>query len=383
MGSDPDIREIDSGHVVSGQETAILRASTNPEPIAICMLPEIFSSPQTLHTEFEAGLERQLGEEGLGTFILVLANALFEDTLFQRMRDRLEQRFREIRHHYAEYLRHGRALPDAPDDVLVFLKLVAMRFRHLVPTDYRHNGAWELQFNQVRSLRPKRMSGETITHLSRPFDPDRFHFDKGFLDKEVLWQGEMNGMGIKLLYNKFPFAPLHGLLVPEPEQHHAQILKSSMHGMFWQLTADAGKNIPGIGFAYNAFGAGASINHLHLQMFVRQTALPVLDSRWSHNGGPDDYPTQCMVFNDSDRAWQAIADLHHANITYNLVYLPGRMLCLPRRFQGSFELPAWCENLAWYEMCGGMTTYDMDDYNNLNQQEIVTLLASSRPQLSF
>ena len=344
------------------------------------MLPDIFSSTETLRTAFEKGLDRQLDEEGLGSFILVLANALFEEALFRKLETRLQQRFTEIRHNYAEQLRHGRALTEAPDDVLVFLKLVAMRFRHLQTTDYRLNGDWELQFNQVRSLRPKRMSGEVVTHLSVPFSPSGFHFNKPFLDKEILWSGDMYGMAVKLLYNKFPFVPIHGLLVPEPARNHVQMLNVRMHRMFWELTDDAGQHIPGIGFAYNGFGAGASINHLHLQMFVRQTRLPVMHPRWRHNGGNEIYPADCIVFDDQEEAWRYVANLHHANITYNLVYLPGKIVCLPRRYQGSFKLPDWCENFAWYEMSGGMTTYDMDDYNSLDEAEIISALASTRSQ---
>lgn len=342
------------------------------------MLPDIFSSKETLRAAFEEGLDRQLSDEGLGTYILVLANALFEESLFNRLSDRLEQRFKEIRHRYAERLRHGRALTDAPDDVMVFLKLVAMRFRHLTMTEYRLNDSWELQFNQLRSLRPKRLSGEAVTHLSVAFDPAKFHFNKPFLDKEILWKGTLYDLPVSLLYNKFPFVPLHGLLVPEPLKNHPQMLNARMHTMFWKLTQDAGRNIPGIGFAYNGFGAGASINHLHLQMFVRQTSLPVMHPRWLHNGGQEEYPAACLVFEDPDEAWLYISSLHHANTTYNLVYLPGKMVCLPRRYQGSFKLPAWCENFAWYEMCGGMTTYDIDDYRNLETDEIIGALASTR-----
>jgi len=343
------------------------------------MLPDIFESTDALQAAFVAGLERQLDEEPLGTFILVLANALFDHDLFERLRDRLAERFDERRNRYSEALRHGHTPGDAPDDMLVFLKLIAMGFEHLAVTEYRRAKHWEMQFNQVRSLRPKRMSGSLINHLSIPFDHAAFHFNKPFLDKEVFWTGEFGGFDARLLYNKFPFAPLHGLLVPQPLRCLPQMLNDRRHIYAWELATEIGERIPGIGLAYNAFGAGASINHLHFQLFVREQALPVMDPRWIHNGGEIAYPASCSVFDDRDEAWRYIANLHHANTTYNLLYLPGRMLCLPRRYQGSYPLPAWTENVAWYEMCGGMTTFDRDDFNRLDDPAVQEALRDSRP----
>jgi len=341
-------------------------------------LPEIFSSPESLRTAFESGLERQLAEDSLGTFILVLANALLDETIFTKFKHRLREKFEQKKQHYSSTLRQGKPLHDAPDDMLVFLKLIAMGFNHLSTTVYRYTDDWQLQFNQLRSLRPRRISGATISSLMQSFDHKAFHFNKPFLNKEVLWSGDIDGVPVKLLYNKFPFAPLHGLLVPAAEENFPQFLNSDMHHFTSSVCYELGKNIADIAIAYNSYGAGASINHLHFQTFTMQQPLPVLKPHWQHNNGSTPYPATCRVFESPLNAWQFINELHHSNITYNLLYLPDKIVCLPRPFQGNYQIPQWTENFAWYELCGGVTTFNQHDFRELEDEEISAALSTLR-----
>lgn len=344
-------------------------------------LPDIFLSPYALRTAFENGLDRQLQEESLGTFILVLANAMFDESIFTKLKDRLHEKYEQKKQHYANDLRQGKPLQDAPDDILVFQKLIAMGFENLSTTEYRYSENWQLQFNQLRSLRPQRMSRETISGLSQAFNEKAFHFNKSFLSKEVFWSGDIDGVPVKLLYNKFPFATLHGLLVAEPEENHPQLLTADIHHFVCFLCHQWGKNIPDIAIAYNGYGAGASINHLHFQTFSMQQPLPVMKSNWIHNGGSTPYPASCRVFDSAIAAWHYINELHMRNITYNLVYLPDRIICLPRPFQGSYEIPQWTENFAWYELCGGATTFNQEDFQQLTDQEISSALSKLRLEI--
>jgi hypothetical protein len=171
---------------------------------------------------------------------------------------------------------------------------------------------------------------------------------------------------------------MHGLLVPEPEKNHSQILRPDIHRFISSFCRHLGKNIPGFAIAYNAYGAGASVNHLHFQTFVRTTPLPVQANCWTHNGGNTDYPVACEVFAESAEAWRYIESLHSRNLAYNLLYLPDRVLCLPRRFQGSFTMPEWCESFAWYELCGGVTTFNSDDYAELDDKAVSNTLKQLR-----
>ncbi len=342
-------------------------------------LPHIFTSAEALRTAFEEGLESQLKEESLGTFILVLANAIFDEQIFVLLKDRLQEKFEILSQQYSEKLRQGKPLNDAPDDILVFLKLIAMGFNSLNTTEYRQTENWELQFNQLRSLRPKRISNTSISRLLQEFNDNAFHFNKPFLNKEVFWSGNIDGVAVKLLYNKFPFATLHGLLVPEPEEKLPQFLHTDMHNFISKLCRQISENIPCIAIAYNGYGAGASINHLHFQTFTRQQPLPVLDKQWLHNGGTQTYPTSCRVFEKSADAWHYIDQLHQRKITYDLLYLPHMIICLPRKFQGTFDVPEWSESFAWYELCGGITTFNREHFLKLDNDTISRTLALLAP----
>ena len=142
-------------------------------------LPEIFSSPASLHTAFESGLDRQLDEDSLGTFILVLANSLLDEKIFTKFKQRLQDKYELQKQKYSSTLRQGKQPHDAPDDMLVFLKLIAMGFNNLSTTEYRHTESWEFQFNQLRALRPQRMSDASISRLQQDFDENAFNFKIG------------------------------------------------------------------------------------------------------------------------------------------------------------------------------------------------------------
>jgi hypothetical protein len=334
-------------------------------------LSPLFESRTAFRAAFVSGLERQLAEPGLGTFILVLANASFDTNIWPLLRTRLEQRFDELSGEVATALRSNRKLTYPDDDLMVFLKLMAMGFAAVTPTEFRRAGPWELQYNRLRALRPARASGQKVeTVTPPPFNPTSFQFNKPFLRPEILWQGTLRSHPFRLLYNKFPFARLHGLLVPDPEAGLPQLLTQEWHHAIWHLTHDFAPNLPGLGIAYNSYGAQASVNHLHFQVFVQDEPLPLLDGRWRHNGGYEAYPVDSHVFESALDAWFFISSLHQTNTAYNLIYTAGRLYCLPRRFLGGH---------AWYEMAGGVTTFNRDDFVSLDANIIAGELSQLRP----
>lgn len=341
-------------------------------------LPPLFQSPDAFRSAFVAGLLRLADEEGLGAFILALANASFDAAIQPALAPRLGARFAVLGDRCRDALRHGRPLDDPADDLLVFLKLLAIGIDDLPTTTWRRAGPWEIQFNPVRAFRPARSSAKAIDSLVAPFDPRGFHFDRPFLRPETLWEGELLGWPGRLLYNKFPFVPLHGLWVPEPGAGWPQLLSDVDHARLWDATAVLGEHLPGIGFGYNSFGAHASVNHLHFQSFVRPEPLPVEDGSWAHNGGQTPYPVGCRAFTGPDGAWDAIAGQHAGNHPYHLIYRPGRMYLLPRAFQGSRPHAAWTAGLAWYELAGGITTVNAADFERLDAATIAAELAALR-----
>jgi hypothetical protein len=330
------------------------------------MNQEIFQSVERFSAAFTAGLDTMLEHEGLGVFILVCANAGFDTRIQQRLSDRLRQRFEAYSEQCRAALSQGRTLPDADDDVLVFLKLMAIGFDALQPTQRRTEGPWELQFNQLRAFRPPRMANTRVETLHLPFNENGFHFNKSFLRKECFWSGELQGREVELLYNKFPFVDFHGLLVPQREHNAPQFLTHDDHKYMWRVSEELGRSLPGVGFGYNAYGAFASVNHLHFQMFLRQTPLPVQQARWLHNGGTELYPSRVERFDNAEAAWLYIEAMHRGGDSYNLLYLPGEIFCLPRRIQGSYQHAPWTGGFAWYEMCGGAVCFSQEGYAQLD-----------------
>lgn len=339
------------------------------------MLPTLFQSRDALQQAFSDGLAALLADDGLGSFILVLANAAGDPVLWQRLRGPLAARHAELAERHA-----GGGLADAPpDDLAVFERLLAVGFDRLQLARHRDVGPWQLQFNQLRSFRPPRASEQRIDRLQRPFDPGGFHFNKPFLRKELLWEGELLGLPARWLYNKFPFAPLHTLLVLQPQAQRAQWLAPPDHQAVWRLTAFLGERLPGLGFGYNAYGAYASVNHQHLQGFVvAERPLPVELPCWRHNGGDRPYPLACQRYQDPDAAWAAIAALHVANTPYNLLYRPGRVYVLPRAFQGSYRHAGWTAGFAWAEACGAFTLFEAEKMAALDGAAIEAELAKLR-----
>lgn len=343
-------------------------------------LPSLFSTQVALRGAFVAGLERQLAEPGLGTYILVLANASFDPAIWPLLRDRLADRFAGLAAEVSAGLRSGGKLSYPDDDLVVFLKLMAMGFAAVSGTEWRRTGPWEVQFNPLRALRPARASGQKVAGCMPPaFNPNGFQFNKPFLKPEILWQGELRRHPVRLLYNKFPFAALHGLLVPDPEGQLPQRLTQDWHLYIWHLAEELVAHMPGAGIAYNSYGGQASVNHLHFQTFVRDAPLPVAAPIWRHNGGDQAYPLPCRTFDAALDAWFFIESLHGRDIPYNLIYAGGRLHCLPRLPQGQHAPIPWSAGHAWYELAGGATTFNRDEFAGLHAAAIADALTALAP----
>ncbi len=338
------------------------------------MLPNLFESEASFRAAFVTGLNTLLDHDALGVFILVQANASFDAAIQTHLSDHLHHRYNILADRYRTALREGHPLNDAADDAMVFLKLMAMGINHFHPTVCKQQGPWELQYNQLRALRPRRNADAQINRLSAPYDSKSFNFNKPFLKKEMFWRGQLQGRHVDLLYNKFPFLPLHALLVPEAEQGHPQALTQDLFKYTWDLTESLGLKLPGIGFGYNSYGAFASVNHLHFQMFIRNKPLPVAHPQWQHNGGEKPYPSPCNVFTNVHDAWAYLSQLDTA---YNLIFMPGKLYCLSRRFQGSYSHSKWTGGYAFYEMAGGLTTFNRDAFEALNAQDLTKELAKT------
>lgn len=336
-----------------------------------------FAHADALETAFADGLASMLdSHSGLGVYILVLANAAYDADLWTRLAPALHARHTAHAEALTAALRHGQPLTEPEDDLMVFLKLNLLGFEHIERVQHRPLGHWLASFNPIRALRPPRNSGERFDTLLQPFDAAGFHFNKTFLSKEIFWQGTLSGKPARLLYNKFPFARLHGLLVPEPERPWPQMLTPELHGWAWECCATA--DVPGLRLGYNSLGAGASVNHLHFQSFVH-AGLPVQHPRFTHNGGDEPYPLPCLRLNDAQTAWMQLDELHQRNQPYNLIYSREGGYLIARVPHDSAQLDAACKGYGWSEMAGVLNLFNRDNFNTLSADSFSAELSRFAP----
>ena len=328
-----------------------------------------FASAKTLAAAFDDGLRRMLADDGLGAFILVLANAVSDPATFERFRPLLTQSYAD----WCERFDSNHVLAaDAPaDDADVFRRLREHGFERLMPSRSRHVGPWELQFNPVRAFRPPRMSTHAVRELYAPFDSQAFHFDRAYLRPEILWEGRLLSFPVRVLFNKFPFAERHALLALDPEAHQPQHLTADALDLIWRIAEVLCHGLPGIGIAYNAYGAYASVNHLHFQLFVRSDDdYPIERFYWRHNGGDRPYPLAVKVFDDVGSLLEAVQRLQLGNQAFNLLIRRGRAYLVERLRQGQYRHSTWTGGFAWSEVCGAVTVFDEDVFEELREPDL-------------
>jgi diadenosine tetraphosphate (Ap4A) HIT family hydrolase len=334
------------------------------------MNPDIFSSQERFADSFKQGLVSLLHDfNELGAFILVLANVSFDPELQQDLERKVKGRYQLLKRSFNRSPNQF-YLDDVEDDRSVFRKLLRIGMDGQYHTEFRDEGPWEVQFNQLRSLRPTRIADTKVDGIYADYEVDGFHFNKPFLIKEIIWEGSLAGCDTSIYYNKFPFMPMHCLVVPERESGKPQFLHQDDLRYLWSLCEQLGETMPDVRFAYNSYGANASINNLHFHMFVRRKKLPLLRDEWAHNGGKKEYPVGCCQFASFGESWTFISGLHRQEVSYNLVVEPGRLYCLPRRRQGSYTHAAWNIGFAWYEMAGGIAAVRRDVYKSLSVEQI-------------
>ena len=317
------------------------------------MINPIFTDAHHFEKEFSNNLEKMLNNDELGVFILVLANALADEKLWRALKPALIQKF--------EQLKLGK-ITGAEDDVIVFKQLLKLDLNTLEITKHKTLGNFELQYNPLRALRPQRMSSAKTQGMSADFNENGFHFNKGFLQKELFFQGKLFSKDISLFYNKFPFAKYHGLVVVEPEQQHPQLLTPELHQFAWMMANAIGLNIKGFTLAYNSYGAYASVNHFHLHCFVREQPLPIEND--------DKFPLVNHWFNSVGDAWEFVQSLHRDEQPYHLIYRDQAILCVVRQRQDDYKHADWTSGYAWYEACGGVNTATLDDYDHLSEDKL-------------
>ena len=328
----------------------------------------VFQSSDQFRQHFIRQLHTIADEAEIGVFILVLANAISKPEIFASLKDTLTARFQFIKKHLTTVkTRSMNAIP--ADDLEVFKALGELDFSSLPLASKKTLGHWQLQFNALRSFRPVRTSQQKVCALFQPFDDNSFHFNKPFLAREKLWQGVLAGTQTRILYNKFPFADYHALLVLNPEARKPQFLEQQ-DCLLTQEILEEMRALDGIGMAYNSLGAYASVNHQHWHLFLSENDYPVESALWKHNNGPENYPVGVDCFHSLSEAWPVIDKYQQLQHSFNLFARPHRTYLVRRRKQGDYLHSEWTSGYAWSEMMGNIVTTRAHDYRNLNARTI-------------
>ncbi len=333
-----------------------------------------FHSPEEFWSTFNRGFLPLLNQDQLGTFILVLANASFDPALQRELHEPLQQQFRTLYQRLENQLLNGEIPTENEEDLLVFLKIATVGLDRIATSRSRVADGWEIHFNPLRAFRPRRISATASEEISLPFNREGFHFNKPFMEKEIFWSGTLEGRSVDLYYNKYPFTQGHGLLVPERGMENPQLLSEEYHHYLSQLASMLGDTLPGSGFGYNSYGAYASVNHLHFQMFLRLNPFPIGDGQWRHNGGERPYPATCYRTSQPAKAWDRVMECHRQKIPYNLLYIGAQCYLLPRTRQGADTPPHWSSGFSWHEMAGGILTSSQTGFDTVTAPAIEVLL---------
>jgi hypothetical protein len=294
----------------------------------------ILSSSGHYKQAFEEGLTRILQHKTAGTFILACANLFQHPEFLKNNHTLLQEIHNHIKEHYQACHQEGRQPDYAPDDIAVMKSLIDIGLENLEAVEYRKVDSdgvdYLLNYNQLRSFKPARMSKTENIQLDSPFNPEGFHFAKPFLKKEIFAEGEINGKQLSLLYNKFPFIHYHALLVVDKEKYNNQYLTQDVLNYIVNLQTSTQQQCPEFVITYNSLGAGASVNHLHFHAYLETTPLAIFSPQFAHNGGDQPYPATCQLFTNSNEAWQTINTLHKNNMPYNLLIKDNQIFFLPR-----------------------------------------------------
>lgn len=316
---------------------------------------------------FVSNLKGMLSDDELGAFILVLANSHQDKFLQGELDDALKETFVALKDNFI-----AGKLDAAQDDIDVFKQLLDLKLDEIPVWQNRRIGDWEVTCNSMRQLRPARASSQVLTSINLPFDASKFHFNKPFLKPEILWEGEYKGVKSCVLFNKFPFSEYHLLIVLSPEDNSSQLLTRDTHEYVCSLVAEMAAVFPGFGIGFNSLAAGASVNHMHFQGFVRERSFAIERNHWSHNGGDVEYPLQVERFTDVESSWDYLQQLTSQDQAFNCLYRAGSCYVIPRRFQGTVDLPEWLEGAGWIDVAGAITVSDSETLDQLTEQQVVT-----------
>jgi hypothetical protein len=101
------------------------------------MNQNIFKNKENYRDAFEQGLVKLLDHEDLGVFILVLANAHFDQHVHNFTEQALQKKYDILCKYFRNAIMEGLPLKCPEDDIFVFLKLFAIKLEGIRQTEFR------------------------------------------------------------------------------------------------------------------------------------------------------------------------------------------------------------------------------------------------------
>ena len=118
-------------------------------------MTNLFKSFEYFREQFNQRLHDLLGQEKLGTFILVLANSTQYPQLFVALHSKLKIQLDTLYSEYVSKLHHGKQI-NQEEDLLVFFKKTDVEFGNIKLIQHRTESHCKLLFNHIRSFRQRR-----------------------------------------------------------------------------------------------------------------------------------------------------------------------------------------------------------------------------------
>ncbi|CAN5596924.1 hypothetical protein BH10BAC5_BH10BAC5_28190 [soil metagenome] len=344
--------------------------------------PTLFHSGKEFKKQFVKGLiDIYTNEDNLKpeTFVLLICNSFFEKEISGLLSRYAENYYKKLYKLHKE----GKLENTKSDDYEVMKKIFKFGFKKIKPIMFRkEEKLWDIQYNPLREMRPERAAVQKVNKIKQKFEDKGFNYTRSYIENEILYEGVHKGNKFTILFNKFPFARYHTLLVPERLKKHPQFLTKKFLEMAYSFMKEMSPKIDGLGMGYNSYGGYASVNHLHFQMFIDEKGMPYNDKRWLHNEGNEKYPARVEVFDEIKKCMKFITQLHNLNIPYNLLFSENKIYCFPRVFQQS-RYERISGGFAWFQFAGCIICLKKETYKKVTgkliRQQLKVLSKTVKP----
>ena len=83
------------------------------------------------------------------------------------------------------------------------------------------------------------------------------------------------------------------------------------------------------------------------------------------------------VFRDNDftdDAWPYIKNLIDQDVAFNCIYRKNSCYVIPRKYQGTVDLPDWLQGAGWLDVAGVMTISDKETFASIDEVSVTDAL---------